>query len=83
MSNRSDPGTRYQTVDLSGGDVTFSPPCRCLMIGTGGVITGVPIGLDPSATPITTNVLPIGMFPVGFHKISQSGTNAALITAVW
>jgi hypothetical protein len=79
MSSKADPGVRYQAVDLSGGNVTLSPPCRALIIGTGGVVTGISVDATEASA---TGELPAGLFPVGFKRIDQAST-AADITAIW
>ena len=80
MSTKSEPAVRFQAVDLSSGDVTFSPPCRAVITNTGGVITGIASGMTAAAA---TNELPAGLIPISFSRINQTGTTAGEITAVW
>jgi len=80
MSTKSDPAVRFQAVDLSGGNVTFSPPCRAVIVNTGGVITGIAADMTAAAA---TKALPAGIIPISFKQINQTGTTAADITAVW
>lgn len=80
MSTKNDPAVRFQAVDLSSGNVTFSPPCRAVIINTGGVITGIGAGMTAAAA---TEVLPAGLIPISFSQINQTGTTADEITAVW
>lgn len=78
--SKSDPGVRFQVVDLSGGNVTLSPPCRAIIVGTAGVVTGIAPGMSAAAA---TAALPAGIIPIGFSQINQTGTTATDITAVW
>lgn len=80
MSSKSNPARRFQAVNLSSGNVTFDPPCRAIIVGTAGVITG--IGVDMT-TAAATNNLPAGLYPIEFRQINQAGTTAAEITALW
>lgn len=79
MSNTG-PGARFMKVDLSGGNVTISPPCRALIIGTGGIVNGK---TESMADVAVTAALPAGWHPIKFSQINQSGTTAGEITAVW
>lgn len=78
--SKTDPGVRFEAVDLSGGNVTFSPPCRAIIVGTAGVVTGIGSGMSAAAA---TSSLPAGWHPISFSQINQTGTTAAEITAVW
>jgi hypothetical protein len=80
MSYKTNPGRKFLALDLTSGNVVISPPCRGVMIGTAGVITG--IGSDMT-TAAATKSLPAGFFPCEFSQINQTGTTAAEITLVW
>lgn len=78
--SKIEPGRRYQAVSLAGGNVTFNPPCRAIIIAGAGVITGIALDADVASA---TGELPAGWHPISFKQINQTGTTATDITAVW
>jgi hypothetical protein len=79
MSDTS-PGVRFEKVAFTGGQWYASPPCRAVIVGTGGVINGK---TGAMAAVTVTAELPAGWHPICFSQITESGTDAADLTAVW
>ena len=75
---------RFELVVYTGGVWTASPPCRALIIGTGGVITGKTDKMvKEGAADAATATLPAGLVPIAFASITEAGTTAEDITALW
>lgn len=80
MPRGDNPGVKFEKLDLSGGNVVISPPCRAVIVGTAGVITGIAADMNAAEA---TGSLPAGLYPISFRQINQTGTTAAEITLVW
>lgn len=80
MREPNAPATRFQAVSLAGGVVTFSPPARMLVLGTGGVLN---MRAPKMTARALTNEIPAGDFVCECAEIDPSGTTAEQITALW
>lgn len=57
-------------------DQDYNPPLRGIVIGTAGTINVT----CPGKSPVTTNILPAGVYPGDIVRIATSGTSAAQIS---
>lgn len=74
------PGARFELVTFTEGEWYASPPCRAVIVGVAGVISG---RTERMAAVAKTAELPAGWHPICFAQISEAETTADEITAVW
>ena len=74
-------GQRHEVVDLESAEpIVFSPPCRALMLGVGGVLNIQGVDMD---APAVTAEVPAGLFIYECAVLDPDGTTAEEITAIW
>jgi len=78
MSERT--ADRFEPVAFDGGVWIANPPCRAVIIGVGGVIEGKTERMEAD---LVTKELPAGYVMIGFSSITEAGTTADEITALW